>query len=72
MSVPPLPLVPKKTRSILPRDTAKHKDIINEISPRMAPKIAIVYWSLYGHIQKMAEAEAEGTTTSSITAKLMC
>lgn len=26
----------------------------------MAPKIAIVFWSLYGHVQKLAEAEAEG------------
>lgn len=26
----------------------------------MAPKIAIVFWSMYGHIQKLAEAEAEG------------
>ncbi|KAF2155122.1 benzoquinone reductase [Myriangium duriaei CBS 260.36] len=26
----------------------------------MAPKVAIVYWSLYGHIHKLAEAEAAG------------
>jgi len=26
----------------------------------MAPKIAIVFYSMYGHIHKLAEAEAEG------------
>lgn len=26
----------------------------------MAPKVAIIFWSLYGHIQKLAEAEKEG------------
>ncbi|KAK5158096.1 Minor allergen Alt a 7 [Oleoguttula sp. CCFEE 6159] len=26
----------------------------------MAPKIAILFYSMYGHIQKLAEAEAEG------------
>ena len=26
----------------------------------MAPKIAIVYYSMYGHIAKMVEAEAKG------------
>jgi len=26
----------------------------------MAPKIAIVFYSMYGHIQQLAEAEARG------------
>lgn len=26
----------------------------------MAPKLAIVFYSMYGHIQQLAEAEAEG------------
>jgi NAD(P)H dehydrogenase (quinone) len=26
----------------------------------MAPRVAIVYWSMYGHIKKLAEAEKKG------------
>lgn len=27
---------------------------------KMAPKIAIIFYSMYGHVHKLAEAEAEG------------
>ncbi|QIW96393.1 hypothetical protein AMS68_001911 [Peltaster fructicola] len=36
----------------------------------MAPKIAIVFYSLYGHIQKLAEAEAEGIKAAGGTVDL--
>lgn len=36
----------------------------------MAPKIAIVYYSMYGHISKLAEAEAEGIKAAGGTVDL--
>jgi len=36
----------------------------------MAPKVAIVFYSMYGHIQKLAEAEAEGLKKAGITADI--
>lgn len=36
----------------------------------MAPKVAIVFYSLYGHIQKLAEAEKEGLKKAGIEADL--
>ncbi|GAM85754.1 hypothetical protein ANO11243_037620 [Dothideomycetidae sp. 11243] len=36
----------------------------------MAPKIAIVYYSMYGHIAKLAQAEAEGIKASGGTVDL--
>ncbi|MCJ1342465.1 Minor allergen Alt a 7 [Peltigera leucophlebia] len=36
----------------------------------MAPKIAIVFYSLYGHIQKLAEAEQKGIEAAGGTADL--
>ena len=36
----------------------------------MAPKIAIVYYSMYGHIAKMAAAEKEGIESAGGTADL--
>ncbi|KAJ9625589.1 flavodoxin-like fold protein [Taxawa tesnikishii (nom. ined.)] len=34
----------------------------------MAPKIAIVFYSMYGHVQKLAEAEAEGIRPPAVPA----
>ncbi|EGP88107.1 unnamed protein product [Zymoseptoria tritici ST99CH_1E4] len=36
----------------------------------MAPKIAIVFWSMYGHVQKLAEAELAGIKAAGGTADL--
>jgi NAD(P)H dehydrogenase (quinone) len=36
----------------------------------MAPKVAIVFYSMYGHIQKLAEAEKEGLAKAGIQADL--
>jgi len=36
----------------------------------MAPKVAIVFYSMYGHIQKLAEAEREGLKKAGIEADL--
>ncbi|TVY59184.1 Minor allergen Alt a 7 [Lachnellula cervina] len=36
----------------------------------MAPKVAIVFYSMYGHIQKLAEAEKEGLKKAGIEADL--
>ncbi|KAA8570491.1 hypothetical protein EYC84_002762 [Monilinia fructicola] len=36
----------------------------------MAPKVAIVFYSLYGHIQQLAEAEKEGLKKAGIEADL--
>jgi len=36
----------------------------------MAPKVAIVYYSLYGHILKLAEAEKEGLKAAGIEADI--
>ena len=36
----------------------------------MAPKIAIVYYSMYGHIKKMADAELKGIQEAGGDAKL--
>lgn len=36
----------------------------------MAPKVAIVYYSMYGHIAKLAEAEKEGLKKAGIEADL--
>ncbi|KAH8815070.1 flavoprotein-like protein [Xylogone sp. PMI_703] len=36
----------------------------------MAPKVAIIYYSMYGHIQKLAEAELEGLKTAGIQADI--
>jgi len=36
----------------------------------MAPKVAIVYYSMYGHIAKLAEAEREGLKKAGIEADL--
>ncbi|PQE31590.1 minor allergen Alt a 7 protein [Rutstroemia sp. NJR-2017a WRK4] len=36
----------------------------------MAPKVAIVFYSMYGHIQKLAEAEKEGLKKAGIDADL--
>ncbi|KAG9246595.1 NADH-quinone oxidoreductase [Calycina marina] len=34
------------------------------------PKVAIVFYSMYGHIQKLAEAEAEGLKKAGVTADI--
>jgi NAD(P)H dehydrogenase (quinone) len=36
----------------------------------MAPKIAIVYYSMYGHIKTLADAELKGIESAGGTAKL--
>jgi len=36
----------------------------------MAPKVAIVFYSMYGHIQKLAEAEKEGLKKAGIEADI--
>jgi len=36
----------------------------------MAPKVAIVFYSMYGHIAKLAEAEKEGLKKLGIEADL--
>jgi len=36
----------------------------------MAPKVAIVYYSMYGHIKKLAEAEKEGLKQAGIEADI--
>ena len=36
----------------------------------MAPKIAIVFYSMYGHIHKLAEAEAKGIRAAGGTVDL--
>ena len=36
----------------------------------MAPKVAIVYYSMYGHIKTLADAELKGIESSNGTAKL--
>ncbi|KAJ5648637.1 hypothetical protein N7490_005009 [Penicillium lividum] len=36
----------------------------------MAPRVAIVFYSLYGHIQKLAEAELKGITAAGGTADI--
>jgi len=36
----------------------------------MAPKVAIIFYSMYGHIQKLAEAEKEGLKKAGIEADL--
>ncbi len=36
----------------------------------MGPKVAIVFYSMYGHIQKLAEAEQAGLKNAGIDADL--
>jgi len=45
--------------------------LLSSIVPKMAPKIAIVYYSMYGHIRKLADAEKKGIEAAGGEATLL-